>query len=79
MTVAPNLQDALASKPLRSKRLDEETQQQRNIEMTRRCSAAAGKAKQALSYLYPDEYRSLYLQAVEMVNAERGPLPGDPS
>ncbi|HXH34412.1 MAG TPA: hypothetical protein VNJ54_08380 [Plantibacter sp.] len=74
----PNLQDLLGLVSSRLRRgLDKETQQQRSKERTNRGATAASKATTALRRLHPDDYRSLYQQASEMVNAERGPLPGD--
>jgi len=47
----------------------------RHTEQVRRSASAQGKARTALTYLHPDEYRELYVQAIAAINAERGPLP----
>jgi hypothetical protein len=47
----------------------------RRVEKARRAATAQGLAKQALTKLYPDEYRELFEQAKARVAASRGPLP----
>lgn len=49
----------------------------RHAEQMRRGSRAQRLAFQALAKLHPDDYRSLYEQAKVVIEAERGPLPGD--
>ena len=50
----------------------------RTAEMMRRYEAARAKAINALARAYPFKFRALYDEALRRVNAERGPLPGDP-
>ena len=43
-------------------------------EKTSRFAIAQGRARTALTKLYPAEYRALYLLALDEVYAERGPI-----
>jgi hypothetical protein len=50
----------------------------RRIEQQRRSSAVQAMAKTALTKLHPEDYRTLYEQAKQIVDEQSGPLPGDP-
>ncbi len=75
----PNLEELLAQAVNRHRthRWDDETRRRRFTEQGWRGATASSRAKSALTRLHPDDYRSLYLQAIQSINAERGPLPGD--
>ena len=47
----------------------------RGTEQSRRNGAANSLAASALRILHPEEHAELYRQALEQINAERGPLP----
>lgn len=50
---------------------------ERSEERSRRTASAQFRATKALRRLHADDWRSLYLQALAQLDAERGPLPGD--
>lgn len=47
----------------------------RKLEQSRRNGLAGSWASSALAHLHPDEHAELYRQALDKINAERGPLP----
>jgi hypothetical protein len=53
----------------------ERRKSQHQVEALRRAAKAQALAKQALTKLHPDEYRSLFEQAKAKLAAELGPLP----
>ena len=61
----------------RQPRFSADVAKARRREQSRRAAAAQGLARTALTKLHPDDYAALYRQAVNKVNADRGPLPGD--
>jgi len=50
----------------------------RKKERGRRSATSQWRALSILSKRYPDEYRELYVAFLAEINAEAGPLPGDP-
>jgi len=71
MNPSPDYKALLAATPRRSKRSVEVAAEQRQ-----RANVAASRAKTVLTHLYPDEYRGLYLAALEQLADERGPIDG---
>lgn len=59
------------------RKFDPEVSKAREKDRRGRSAHARSRAVTALCIAFPDEYRQLYLAALEEVNAERGPLPGD--
>jgi hypothetical protein len=49
----------------------------RHQERNRRASIVRARVLTALRTMHPDDYRTLYRHITDVVNAERGPLPGD--
>ena len=50
----------------------------RDKERTRRAAKAQRQTRTILSKRHSDEYRELYVALLAEINAEAGPLPGDP-
>lgn len=73
----PNLDDLLAGRKRRKTGLDPETRKARAAEVHRRWNVAVGMATTALRHLHSDDYDALRQQALDRINADSGPLPGD--
>lgn len=69
--------EVVAGRP-RRRRFDEATAKERNAENTRRHSEARRRAHAVLVSRYPAVFAALLEAERAGVDAERGPLPGDP-
>jgi hypothetical protein len=58
-------------------RFDDDMKKARHQERNRRASIVRARVLTALRTMHPDDYRTLYRHITDVVNAERGPLPGD--
>lgn len=75
----PNLEELLAVKRRAGRRstYSPEVAEARRLEQNRRSAKAQDLAHIALAKLHHDDHIALYRQALDKINAERGPLPGD--
>lgn len=51
------------------------TDGEKRKEQQRRNGIAQSRAKTALTKLHPEDYRRLYIEMLDEVNAEAGPMP----
>lgn len=78
--------DLMAGRPVRRRwgagrprEFEPEVAEARRLERGRRNTEAKRRARVALELKYPTDAEAFYAAALAEVNAERGPLPGDPT